>query len=245
MIFSNSLGTDLHMWDLQVAALSQDFRILRYDNRGHGRSSSPASPFKLAELGADLIALMDHLGIDRASFCGLSIGGLIGQWLAVHASNRFERFVLCATAPRIGSFESWQHRMDTVIHGGLNVIVEATRERWFTQQLCMQEPELVDRILASFSNTSIEGYVGCCAALRDADMTPSLGNIEHPVLAVSGQDDPVCRPSELDEIAKAVVNGRHFSLPGKHIVNLEGPGQFNRLITSFIKTDGRVEFPPK
>ena len=234
LIFCNSLGTDLRMWDGKIEALADDFRILRYDRRGHGLSSAPPSPFTLSELAEDVIALMDHLAIEQAHFCGLSIGGLVGQWLAIHAGHRFDKLVFCATAARIGSPASWQERIDVVACDGLSSLLAGTADRWFTPQLRAAEPEVIRKLLLTFSQTTLDGYLGCCAALRDADLRSDLPRIHQPVLAVSGQDDPVCSASDLELIAISVPYGRHLPLPGRHIVNLEAAGHFNAALLEFL-----------
>ena len=234
LIFCNSLGTDLHMWDGQIEALANDFRILRYDRRGHGLSSAPHSAFTLPELADDVIALMDHLAIEQANFCGLSIGGLVGQWLAIHAGHRFDKFVFCATAARIGTVDSWQERIDTVARDGLSKLLAGTAERWFTPEFRSTAPEIVRKLMTTFEQTTLDGYLGCCAALRDADLRSDLHRIHHPVLAIAGQDDAVCVESDLELIAKSVLRGRHRTLPGRHIVNLQAAGQFNALLTEFL-----------
>lgn len=234
LTFCNSLGTDLHMWDAQVAGLSQDFRILRYDRRGHGRSGAPVPPYDLSDLGGDVIALWDTLSIRRSHFCGLSIGGLTGQWLGIHAGARLGRIVLCATAARIGTAESWNARIDEVRENSLSLLVPATAERWFTPDFRAAYPATVKAILDGFAATSADGYVGCCAALAKADLRDRLAEIANPLLAISGDDDPVCPPAELAMIAGAVRRGRHLSLPGRHIVNRESASRFDTALKDFL-----------
>lgn len=244
LTFCNSLGTDLHMWDAQVAALSGDFRILRYDRRGHGKSSAPKPPYDLADLGSDVIALLDALEIARMHFCGLSIGGLTGQWLGIHAGARFDRIVVCATAAQIGTPESWNTRIDNVRANGLNALVPATAERWFTPEFRAAEPERVTTILDGFAATSVDGYVGCCAALAKADLRDGLAEIVSPLLAISGADDPVCPPADLEAIARGVQRGDHLSLPGRHIVNVESANRFNAALReSLTKDPGKPQHP--
>lgn len=234
LTFCNSLGTDLHMWDAQIADLSNAFRILRYDRRGHGRSGTPTPPYSLADLGGDVIALWDALGIGRTHFCGLSIGGLTAQWLGIHAGPRLERIVACATAARIGTPESWATRIDEVNANGLSALVAATAERWFTPDFRTGHPAVVDAVLDGFAATSVEGYAGCCAALAGADLHDRLAEITAPLLAISGRDDPVCPPADLEAIAGAVQHGQHASLPGRHIVNLESAARFNSVLKDFL-----------
>lgn len=234
LIFCNSLGTDLHMWDAQTADLSGDFRILRYDRRGHGQSSAPPPPYALADLGGDVLALLDALGVRRAHFCGLSIGGLTGQWLGIHAGARLDRIVLCATAARIGTSESWSARIADVRANGLTPLVPATAERWFTPAFRAARPDCVTPVLEAFAATSVQGYAGCCAALAQADLCDSLGRIANPVLAISGADDPVCPPEDLQAIASGVPDGKHLSLPGRHIVNIESAAPFSAALRAFL-----------
>lgn len=234
LTFCNSLGTDLQMWDAQIADLSNDFRILRYDRRGHGLSGTPTPPYALGDLGADVIALWDALSIARSHFCGLSIGGLTGQWLGVHAAPRLDRVILCATAARIGTADSWTARIADVRANGLSGLVPATAERWFTPGFRAARPAVVEAILDSFAATSANGYIGCCAALAGADLRGDLPRIAAPVLAISGDDDPVCPPADLAAIAGGVPDGRHLSLPGRHIVNVESAASFNAAVRDFL-----------
>lgn len=235
LTFCNSLGTDLHMWDPQVTYLSRHFRILRYDRRGHGRSTAPPPPYALSDLGGDVIALLDALKIERTHFCGLSIGGLTGQWLGIHAEGRLDRIAICATAARIGTAESWRARIDEVTANGLQGLVAATAERWFTNDFCALRPEIVKPILDSFAATSVDGYTGCCAALAEADLRGQLGRITRPLQAISGSNDPVCTPRDLGAIAEAVQDGRHLSLPGRHIVNVEAAPRFTTALKDFLR----------
>ena len=234
LIFCNSLGTDLTMWDAQAAALSDRFRILRYDRRGHGQSGVPPGPYTLADLGGDVIRLMDGLGIAQAHFCGLSIGGLVGQWLGLHAPARIDRLALCATAARIGTAGSWQARITAVQDGGLQPLLAATAERWFTPGFATRQPATVDAILHRFAQTPVAGYAGCCAALAGADLRHRLAAIPHPVLAIAGADDPVCPPSDLAFIAGNVPQGRLLTLPGRHILNVESAVAFNAALAGFL-----------
>ncbi|KJF65587.1 3-oxoadipate enol-lactonase [Rhizobium nepotum] len=237
LMFCNSLGTDLRMWDAQVVELSRHYRMLRYDCRGHGLSSAPPAPYTLTDLGNDVIALLDALDIARAHFCGLSIGGLTGQWLGLHARERFGKIVVCATAARIGTAESWSARIEAVRENGLGGLTAVTAMRWFTPVFNAAEPAIVGRILDSFAATSIDGYIGCCAALAGSDLRKDIDKIANPLLAISGEDDPVCPPSELEAIAAGVRQGRHVSLPGRHIVNVESASVFNPVLLEFFGSE--------
>jgi len=234
LLFCNSLGTNLHMWDAQISVLSRHFRVLRYDQRGHGLSSTPSPPYTLSDLGRDVIALLDALNVEHTHICGLSIGGLTAQWLAIHAGHRINKIVVCATSTRIGTTESWVKRMDDVLKNGLLGLIKATAERWFTPRF--RETKLYDvrKIFDSFVSTSVDGYVGCCAALADANLSQDIKEITSPLLAISGKDDPVCPPADLENIAAHVHIGKHLSFPGRHLFNLESPEPFNAVLLSFL-----------
>jgi 3-oxoadipate enol-lactonase len=234
LVFCNSLGADLTMWDAQVARLQDHLRILRYDRRGHGASGTPSAPYTMDDLGGDALALMDALHIERAHFCGLSIGGLTGQWLALNASERFDRMAFCATAARIGTAQGWADRIAVVRSDGLAGMIGATRERWFTPEFAARNPVIVSAILNSFSATGVNGYVGCCAALQRADYRDVLGEISNPILAIAGADDPVCQPAELATIADTVQRGQLCVLPGRHMVNVESAEAFNAVLAASL-----------
>ncbi|MGO3126863.1 MAG: 3-oxoadipate enol-lactonase [Luteimonas sp.] len=233
LVFCNSLGTDLSMWDAQADAFAGDFRVLRYDRRGHGASTAPAGAYTLADLGGDVLALFDALGIARAHYCGVSIGGLVAQWLALHAPQRIERVAVCATASKIGTTEGWTTRIADVEAQGLDWMTPATADRWFGADFRAHHADEVARILASFVATKVAGYTGCCAALAAADLRDDIARIAAPLLAISGDDDPVCPPADLQAIADA-SGGRHISLPGRHLVNVESPDAFNAALRAFL-----------
>jgi len=234
LTFCNSLGTDLHAWDAQVEALSEHYCILRYDCRGHGLSSAPRLPYALSDLGGDVIALLDALAIERADFCGLSIGGLTGQWLGIHKRERLGKIIVCATAAKIGTAEGWNARIKLVQENGLGHITAGTAERWFSPAFTTAKPAIVQDILTRFVAVSADAYIGCCAALADANLTDQLGKITNPLLAISGNDDSVCSPADLQAIADGVQHGRHVSLPGRHIINIEATDAFNATIIAFL-----------
>lgn len=235
LTFCNSLGTDLHMWDRQVDALSATFRILRYDRRGHGQSSAPPGAYSVAALGEDVLALWDHLGVERGHFCGLSIGGLTGQWLGVHAGARLQTLTVAATAAKIGTLESWQARIAQVQRDGLLPLREGTAERWFTPAFAQAQPAVVEDILQGFVATGVTGYIGCCHAVATADFRDQLGHITVPTLAIAGDDDPVCPPADLDVIAQGVADGRSIAVPGRHICNIESADAFTAALAAHLR----------
>ncbi len=235
LTFCNSLGTDLSMWDLQVAELSKDFRILRYDRRGHGQSTAAEGPYTVDQLGGDVVALWDALQIQRTHFCGLSIGGLTGQWLGLHAADRLDRLVVCATAARIGTAESWAQRIAGVRERGLKPLAEGTVTRWFTEHFTDTHEEQVKAIIDIFLATTPEGYAGCCEAVAQADFREALGRITVPLLAIAGDDDPVCPPADLQHIADAVADGHFVQVGGRHICNIESPADFTAALRAFLR----------
>jgi len=235
LVFSNSLGTDLHMWDAQAEALAEDFRVIRYDRRGHGASTAAQAPFTIGDLGGDVLALLDHLNVERAHFCGLSIGGLVGQWLGIYAADRLATLTVCATAARIGTTESWHERAELVRREGLGVLWDATVERWFGPSYVAAHGSVIDRLGDTFVRGSAQGYAQCCEALAQADFRDDLAKIAVPVLCVSGDDDPVCTPADLLHIASSVAHGRHVSVPGRHICNIESAPAFNAALVQFAK----------
>src|SRR3712207_1821896 len=165
LVLSNSLGTTLAMWDEQAPTLSERFRLLRYDHRGHGGSPVPSGPYGIGDLGRDVFALLDRLGVEQFSFCGLSIGGLVGMWLASEAPERVERLVLCCTAARFAPPEQWEERAETVRSDGVGAISDAVIERWFTPPFRESRPETVEWAGGMLRNTPAEGYAGCCEAI--------------------------------------------------------------------------------
>lgn len=234
LTFCNSLGTDLYMWDPQVDALAAEFRILRYDRRGHGESGTPPGRYAIADLGGDVLALWDALGVQRSHYCGLSIGGLTAQWLALHAPERVQRVAVAATAAKIGSAESWQARIAQVAQGGLLPLVEGTLERWFTPGYAAAHPLEMDEIVTSFMTTSREGYIGCCEAVGSADFRAALAQLQVPLLAIAGDEDPVCPPGDLLQISTAVPDGHFVKVHGRHICNLESATAFTTALREFL-----------
>lgn len=225
------------MWDAQIAAFAPYYRILRYDRRGHGDSDTPPGPYRVADLGQDVLALWDALQIAQSDFCGLSIGGLTGQWLGLHAPQRLRRLVVCATAQKIGSSQSWNARIEQVRSEGLPGLVDATLQRWFTPPFATRHAQRLDMIVAAFVSTSPQGYIACCQAVADADFRGALDTLELPLLALAGDDDPVCPPADLREIAYAAPRGHYAQVPGRHICNLESPAAFNDSVLGFLQAD--------
>lgn len=198
LVLSNSLGTDLHMWDIQIPAFTAHFRVLRLDTRGHGKSLVSKGPYSIEQLGRDVIALLDALDIQRAHFCGLSMGGLIGQWLGINAGHRLQRLVVCNTAAKIGTPDIWNPRIDMVLRDGAAAMValrDASIARWFTADFAAANPHQARQITDMLAATSPEGYAANCAAVRDADLREQLSKIQVPTLVIAGTEDAVTPPA--------------------------------------------------
>ena len=243
LVLSNSLGTDLEMWSPQMALLGENFRVVRYDTRGHGASSVPGGPYTIDQLGRDVIALLDHLSIDRAHFCGLSMGGLTGLWLAINAPQRLDRLVLANTGAKIGTPELWNSRIDALRDAGAtglpDPMTDAVVERWFTRRHRDVAPTGVARIRRMLVETSSAGYAANCGAIRDADLRARLSHIRVPTLVIAGTHDPSTPPALGREIADAIPDARYVELDAAHLSNLEQAGAFNAAVLGFL-TDGSI-----
>lgn len=235
LVFSNSLGTDLTMWDKQIELLGQEFNILRYDTRGHGKSKTTKGEYSSEMLGNDVLDLLDYLKIEKVNFCGLSIGGLTGQWLGIHAPERLNKLILCNTAVKIGNKEGWNTRIEMVQKNGLNSIVSGTRERWFTPEFINENKAEVDSVLTRFVQTPLAGYVSCCAAVRDADFTDEVYKIPVPTLIISGTEDLVTTVKDGEFLLEKIPNSRLATLKTAHISNIEKADDFSKLLIEFIK----------
>jgi 3-oxoadipate enol-lactonase len=234
LVLSHSLGAALDMWSPQLEAFGGRWRVLRYDTRGHGASSVPAGPYTIGQLGTDVLDLLDAYGIERASFCGLSMGGTVGMWLGVHAAGRIDRLVLCNTAPYFGPPELMNARMETVRAHGMAAIVDGVIERWFTPAFRAADPAMVQRIREILMASSPEGYVACCAALRDLDLRESLPGIHVPTLVIAGSDDPSSPPATALAIAAAIPGARCIELPAAHLSNIGAAAAFNASVLGFL-----------
>ncbi len=234
LVLSNSLGATLGMWDDQAPALRERFRLLRYDVRGHGGSTAPPGPYTIGDLGRDVLSLLDRLGIERASFRGLSIGGMTGMWLASEAPERFERLVLCCTAARLAP-EAWQTRVETVRAEGVGAVADAVVERWSTPQFRASRPETAQWAGRMLRETDAEGYAGCCEAIRDMDLRDRLDSITAPTLVISGADDPATPPEHGELIRNSIPGARFEVIPNAaHLANIEQPEAVTRAVLDHL-----------
>ncbi|SOZ34894.1 3-oxoadipate enol-lactonase [Cupriavidus neocaledonicus] len=233
LVMSNSLGTTLQMWAPQMPALLRHFRVLRYDTRGHGRSSVPMKPFGMAELGRDVLAVMDHAGVARAHFCGLSMGGMTGLWLARHHADRFGRFVLANTAALIGPASVWDNRIATVRRDGMAAIVPGVLERWFSPSYRASHAQGMEPVRDMLLACDPAGYTANCAAVRDADLRGLLSGVEAKVLVIAGEQDAATTPAQAREVARAVPQAEYLSLDAAHLSNWELPQAFGQAVVRF------------
>jgi len=235
LVLSNSLGTNLSMWEENVDVLSHYFNILRYDTRGHGESTINQERVSIADLGSDVIELLDYLKLDKVYFCGLSIGGLTGQWLGINHPTRFERIIISNTAAKIGTEEGWEARIKQVTEHGLASILEATAERWFSSDYRTNHPEKVQEILNNFKSTSLQGYTACCHAVAGADFRKQLHNLEVPTLIIVGTKDEVTTFEDGKFIQKRSPITSLVTLDAAHLSNMEHPEEFAKHIIHFTQ----------
>ena len=235
LVFSHSLGTDNGMWASQAADLLPHFRILRYDTRGHGASGAPAGDYTIELLGQDLLALADSLGIEQFNFCGLSMGGAIGQWLAINAPDRVTKLVLADTSPHFTPRTNWDNRIRAVREGGMQAVAETVIGRFFSAETLARREPCVGSAKSVLLGTNPVGYLGCCAALRDADFTGALSKIRVPTLVISGDED-VSTPwqGHGEILAREIRGAQSVRLPAAHLSNLERPRSFSAALFGFL-----------
>ena len=234
LVLSNSLGTTTAMWDDQLAALQGRFRVLRYDHRGHGGSEVPAGPYTIDDLGLDLLGLLDDLGLERVSFCGLSLGGMVGMWLAARAPERLDRLALCCTSARLNP-DAFRERAARVRAGGMGPLVEEVTARWFTPGFRARAPGTVAGVAAMLAATPEEGYAGCCEAIAAMDLRGDLAAIGAPTLVVAGADDPATPLPHARAIAAAVPHARLAVVAdAAHLANIEQPQQVAGLLLDHL-----------
>jgi 3-oxoadipate enol-lactonase len=241
LVLSNSLGTTLEMWRDQAPALRERFRLVRYDHRGHGGSCVPPGPYAMDDLGRDVLALLDGLGVKRFSFCGLSIGGMVGMWLASQAPERVERLVLCCTAASFDP-DAYSSRARTVREHGVAQVADAVLERWFTPAFRESRPDVLEWAGRMLRETPPEGYAGCCEAISGADLAVRLGGIRAPTLVVAGAEDPAAPPDRSESIRDS-VRGVHLTVlsPAAHMANVESPEAVTGAILDHLQAVAREE----
>jgi 3-oxoadipate enol-lactonase len=241
LVFSNSLGTDFRAWDRLTDLLSDRFRIVRYDKRGHGLSQVTAAPYRIDDHVGDLIGLLDHLALDRIILCGLSVGGLIAQGLAARQPERLQALILCDTAAKIGTEEMWATRIATIEQGGIEAIADSIMERWLSAAFRSGRPEEAAGWRNMLVRTPAAGYLGTCAAIRDADLSAEAAGIDVPVLCLVGSEDGATPPDLVRGTAELIPGAGFEVVEGAgHLPCIERPEVMAGLITSFLEEHGLV-----
>ncbi len=235
VLLSNSLGTRLEMWDPQLPALAQRYRVLRYDSRGHGRSAAPQGPYSIEMLAADALGLLDALGIGRVHFCGLSKGGMVGQMLGAKHGDRLKSLTLASTACHVAPKELWDQRIEAVRQGGMAAVADGVVERWFTAAFRAEPTIVVERVRQMVLETPPEGYAACCAAIREMDLREAIRGIRLPTLIIVGDKDPATPPEKAEEIHERIPGAHLEVIPdAAHLVNIEQDVAFDATLIGFL-----------
>ena len=234
LVFSNSLGTKLTMWGPQLAEFAKHFRLLRYDNRGHGKSSVPPGPYTLDQLSTDVLRLLDELKLNRVYFCGLSVGGATGMFLGANAPTRFHKLALCNTAAKFGTPELWQTRIRNVQSGGMKAVASAVVERWLTPGFRTSHPQETQTVLAMLEAANPEGYVAACAAVRETDLRQSLLSIRVPCLVLAGTHDTAATVADARFLVERITGAQYVEVSAAHLSNIEAAVDFNRHVLQFL-----------
>jgi 3-oxoadipate enol-lactonase len=235
VMLSNSLGTDRTMWSAQIPALTRRYRVLTYDARGHGTSDSPPGAYSIDRLGRDALTLLDAFAVDTVRFCGLSMGGMVGLWLAVRAPERLTRLVVANAAAYSGPPSHWQKRIDMVTKSGMAAVADAVLQRWFTPAFLDHSFARAAPLREMLVNADAGGYAGTCAAMRDTDLRPILPLIRLPTLVIAGAHDGSTPLDKSREIAAGIKPARLLVLDCAHISNVEQAERFNRALIEFLE----------
>ncbi len=236
LMLSNSLGTNLHMWDAQVPEFSKHFRVIRYDRRGHGQSDVPEGPYSMERFGRDVVAVLDALDIEKTNWCGLSMGGMVGQWLGANAPDRMEKLVLSNTHSHYPDKAPWNDRIKFVEEKGLDQLVDANMQRWFTEGFRQRSPETIAHMKKMFVATNPKGYIGCCQAIMAMDMRPSNPSISAPTMVIVGAQDAATPPAAGEAIRKQIKGAKLATIDAAHISNMEQPQAYTKAVLDFLGT---------
>jgi 3-oxoadipate enol-lactonase len=236
LLLLNSLGTSLEMWDDQFEALSERFELIRFDARGHGKSTIGTHQEATIELLAtDALNVLEACGVARAHLCGLSLGGMIAMHIAARSPDWVLKAALCNTTAHLPPRETWQTRIQTALTQGPGPLVEGTLGRWFTPRFHQEHPEKVDKIRSLLLETSPQGYAACCAAIRDMDQRESIRNIAAKTLVIGGTQDTGTTPAQAEFLAKAIPEAKLVLLDAAHLSNVERPDEFNATLIEFLQ----------
>lgn len=237
VIFSHALATHLGMWEPQAAAVATRYRVLRYDTRGHGGSDAPAGPYTFSQLVEDARALLDGVGVESTHFAGISMGGMIGQWIALTHPERLQSLVLCGTSARTApeAREIWDERIALAAREGMAPHVEPTIGRWFTPRFVKEHPEVVDPLRAMMRDTDPQGFIGCAAAIKEHDALDRLSEIKVPTLIIVGEKDPGTPVATAEAIHERIAGSELVVLESaSHLSNLEQAEAFNKVLLAFL-----------
>ncbi|WP_151982488.1 3-oxoadipate enol-lactonase [Acinetobacter guerrae] len=235
IVFSNSLGTDHGMWQPQVEALKSQFKVVTYDTRGHGQSDVIENT-TLQNLGEDVIDILDALNIEKAHFCGISMGGMTALWLGIHQSQRFNSITVANSAAKIWTVEGWNARADTVEVNGLADLVASTHTRWFSDKFDYQSNDLAQQTIQSLANTPAQGYANACRALATADVREKIASIAIPTLIIAGAADPVTTVVDGEFLQQHIKESQLYIIEASHLSNIEQPEAFTQVFSQFIKS---------
>lgn len=235
LVLGPSLGTDLGLFDAQVAAFADDWRVVRYDLRGHGGSAAPPGPYEMSDLAGDVVALLDRLGVERFHYAGVSLGGAIGQYLAIHSADRMLSLAVCASAARFPDPDSWTSRAAVARAEGTEAMVASRTGTWFTSQFADARPAEAERLLTMLRDADREAYAGCCEALATFDVRADLGRVTAPTLVVAGDLDPATPVATVREIADGIPGARFVEIAGAaHLVNVEKAEAVNEALAAHL-----------
>lgn len=234
LVLSNSLSSTLAMWERQISEFSKHFRILRYDHRGHGGSDVPPGPYTIDLLARDAKELIEKLDVAPVAFCGLSLGGMVGMWLAANAPHLLTRAVFANTSAYFGNPDIWNQRIASVEANGMQAAAEATIQRWLTQDFRDANPEITQKTFDMIANNSAAGYIAAAPGVRDVDLREALPRITTPSLVIAGALDPSTPPAMSEAILETIPDARLAILDSAHMSNIEKTDEFNRLVVSFL-----------
>ena len=234
LMLSNSLGTNLHMWDEQAREFAKHFRLVRYDRRGHGKSGVPKGPYHMEMLGRDVIAILDALKIEKANWCGLSMGGMVGQWLGANAPGRFDKMVFSNCTDYYADKQPWNDRIKLIQEKGLGAIVSGNMERWFTKGFRDSHPKVMEDFTRDFLATKLEGYVACGAAVRDMDHRELLPKIKPKIMIIAGRHDPATTLAMGESMRERIPGAQLTVLDAAHISNVETGKAYTDAVMKFL-----------
>jgi len=235
VLMANSLMSNYSMWDWNVPALADRYRVLRYDKRGHGGSQTTSGPYSISQLADDAVALLDALKIDKVHFIGLSMGGMIGQQMGARYPERVYSLSLCDTASEMPPRNLWEERFEIARKDGISGLVDGTIKRWFTAPFIERAPQDIEKVRQMILGTGVEGYIGCASAVRDMAQTTMLLKIKAPTLILTGRQDPACTVEQAI-VLNRMIDGSKLVLieEAAHLSNIEQPAVFNQVIREFI-----------